>query len=160
MFLQGGAGQKETHHNFFVDQKQLPRPACRFLLSLSDCQELLAHPVKPLYLGAVPMALATIVNGLPLFLLPRWGSRVTSAAVALWGVDAALAGACSLLLPLHLFIRHQHRQGAGRVGAGSRLPAVAIPAKGLGSIQQGLLWQTNCRFWHIFHGCDTAMPPS
>jgi hypothetical protein len=94
-------------------------------MSLSSCMELLRHPDQPLYLGALPMSLATIVNGFPAFLVPRWGHGATTAAVALWGVDAALAGVCVLLLPLHLFVHHQHRCAAFSCWGGASGQSVA-----------------------------------
>ncbi|GAB4813146.1 hypothetical protein N2152v2_000192 [Parachlorella kessleri] len=110
----------------------------RLLTSLSGSKLLLSDPVQPLYLGAIPMSLATIVNGFPLFLAPRWGPAVPTAALVLWAIAAGLSGLCSLLLPLHLFIRHQH-------SLDSVLGAWLLPAiPGLVAAASGALVAQSC----------------
>lgn len=62
-----------------------------------------------LSLGAVPMALATIVDGIVL-LLPTSAEAARTAAVVLWWINAALSVLVSLGAPLAMFTI-QVRQG-------------------------------------------------
>lgn len=45
---------------------------CRFALFPETIRPLLQHPVQSMFIGTIPMALTTIVNGLPVFLLRYW----------------------------------------------------------------------------------------
>ena len=56
----------------------------------------------PMFLGAIPMGLATIINGLVVF------AGRASLALALWQVDAALAALIGLAVPYLMFTRQQH----------------------------------------------------
>lgn len=44
----------------------------RFLLFPETFKPMLRHPVQSMFIGCIPMAMATIVNGLPTFLLQYW----------------------------------------------------------------------------------------
>lgn len=65
-------------------------------------------PVQVLYLGTFPMALATLINGLPVYGLPIWGNAALQWAHLLWGVDVVLSLLTGLLVPCQMFIRKQH----------------------------------------------------
>lgn len=80
------------------------------MLFPSTVKPMLTHPVQSMFLGCIPMALATIVNGLPVFLLHYWAhDAVNTAAVVLWTIDAVLAVLCTLIIPIYMFIRQTHR---------------------------------------------------
>jgi C4-dicarboxylate transporter/malic acid transport protein len=67
---------------------------------------LLDHPVQSMFLGAIPMALVPIINGLPAF---SGLHHPYALAHALWWVDAALAVVTGLLVPFRMFTRQQHK---------------------------------------------------
>lgn len=69
---------------------------------------MLLHPVQSMFLGAIPMGLAVLINGLLLFGEPRWGEAVYALAHALWWIDAALALLVAWLVPCLMFTRQQH----------------------------------------------------
>jgi len=62
-----------------------------------------------MFFGTIPMGLATLINGLLLFGLPRWGEAVLPLALGLWWLDAAMALACGVLIPYLMFTRQEHR---------------------------------------------------
>ncbi|MBV8192910.1 MAG: TDT family transporter [Alphaproteobacteria bacterium] len=66
------------------------------------------HPVMSMFFGAIPMGLATIVNGFLAFGPPLIGDIAISIAHALWWVDAAMSLACGLVVPYFMFTRQQH----------------------------------------------------
>jgi tellurite resistance protein TehA-like permease len=76
-----------------------------------------------MFLGAIPMGLATIINGLLVFGLPLWGKPALSVAHALWWADAAMSVACGLLVPFLMFAIQSH--GIERMTAIWLLPIVA-----------------------------------
>ena len=69
---------------------------------------LFGHPVQSMFLGAIPMGLATIVNGFVTFGAPLFGERATLIASSLWWFDAALALASGWLVPYLMFTRQEH----------------------------------------------------
>ncbi|MDD2705635.1 MAG: TDT family transporter [Acidocella sp.] len=76
--------------------------AARWLLYPREAVLIFTHPVMPMFLGAIPMGLATIVNGLVVF------AGQTGLALALWQVDAVLAAVIGLAVPYAMFTRQQH----------------------------------------------------
>lgn len=69
---------------------------------------LLRHPVQSMFLGAIPMALATLINGLLAFGVAHWGDRAIAIAQVLWWVDAGLAAGIGWLVPYYMFTVHEH----------------------------------------------------
>ena len=67
---------------------------------------LFGHPVQSLYLGAIPMGMATIVNGLLLLWPPEEPFLVT--AHVLWWLDVLLSVASVLLVPFFMFTSQHH----------------------------------------------------
>jgi C4-dicarboxylate transporter/malic acid transport protein len=59
-----------------------------------------------MFVGAIPMGLATIINGLIAF---APSATTIPLAEALWGLDAALALASGLATPYFMFTRQEHR---------------------------------------------------
>src|SRR5215813_3156192 len=90
-----------------------PREACRIF----------AHPVMAMFFGAVPMGLATIVNGFVAFGTPLIGGAAISVAHGLWWVDVAMSLACGLVIPYFMFTRQQH--SLDKVTAVWLIPVVA-----------------------------------
>ncbi len=83
--------------------------AARWLLFYQEAREIFAHATVSMFLGTIPMGLATLINGLLLFGLPRWGEAVLPLALGLWWLDAAMALACGVLIPYLMFTRQAHR---------------------------------------------------
>ena len=83
--------------------------ASRWVFFLSGAKLVFQHPVASMFFGAIPMGLATIVNGLIAFGIPLWG-EATVAAIAepLWWTDVALSLASGLLVPFLMFTQQSH----------------------------------------------------
>lgn len=80
----------------------------RLLLHPDTVAPMLAHPVQSMFLGAIPMGLATLINGLVLYGGPRWGETAHAVAHGLWWLDVALALGAALLVPYLMFTRQEH----------------------------------------------------
>lgn len=80
----------------------------RLLRHRDTVMPLLRHPVQSMFLGAIPMGLIPIVNGMVLFGLPWFGQAALSVAQALWWFDAALAVFVAVLVPFMMFTRQEH----------------------------------------------------
>jgi C4-dicarboxylate transporter/malic acid transport protein len=83
--------------------------AARWLLFFDEARKIFAHATVSMSIGAIPMGLATLINGLLLFGLPRWGAAVLPLALGLWWLDAAMALACGVLIPYLMFTCQAHR---------------------------------------------------
>ncbi len=82
--------------------------AARWVFFFDGARRIFAHPVASMFFGAIPMGLATILNGFIVFGVPLWGARALAIAHALWWVDVVLAVACGLLIPFLMFTRQEH----------------------------------------------------
>jgi len=80
----------------------------RWIFFTADAMPIWAHPVMPMFLGAIPMGLATIINGFLVFGLPHIGPVAVRIATVLWWADAAMAAGVGLLVPYLMFTRQQH----------------------------------------------------
>ncbi|WP_044871105.1 TDT family transporter [Pseudomonas sp. LFM046] len=80
----------------------------RFVLFSDTLRPMLLHPVQSMFLGAIPMGLATLINGLVLFGVPRWDEGVLVLAHGLWWLDVTLALGAALLVPYLMFTRQDH----------------------------------------------------
>ncbi|KAF2279962.1 C4-dicarboxylate transporter/malic acid transport protein [Westerdykella ornata] len=67
------------------------------------------HPVQSLFLGAIPMGFATIINMFVNVCVPAWGGRTIQVAWALWWIDAAVSILCNVWLPFQMIITHKNR---------------------------------------------------
>jgi C4-dicarboxylate transporter/malic acid transport protein len=77
--------------------------AARWAIYPREAVRIFSHPVMPMFLGAIPMGLATLVNGDILF------AHDYSTALPLWGVDAGLSVLVGLGVPLAMILRQTHR---------------------------------------------------
>jgi C4-dicarboxylate transporter/malic acid transport protein len=82
--------------------------AARWILFPHEAHRILSHSVMPMFFGAIPMGLATIVNGFLIFGVTHWGETAVAIALPLWQVDAALAILCGVGVPYLMFTRHVH----------------------------------------------------
>jgi C4-dicarboxylate transporter/malic acid transport protein len=62
-----------------------------------------------MFFGAIPMALATLLNGLLIFGPPYLGAETVRIALPLWWFDVALALICAVAIPYLMFTRQEHR---------------------------------------------------
>jgi hypothetical protein len=63
--------------------------AARWILFFDGARQIFGHSVASMFLGAIPMGLATIINGLLIFGLPLWGKPALCIAHALWCQSAS-----------------------------------------------------------------------
>ena len=80
----------------------------RWIFFPRDAMPIFTHSVMPMFLGAIPMGLATIINGFLAFGITIIGQRAVEIALVLWWVDAALAIGIGLLVPFLMFTRQSH----------------------------------------------------
>ena len=82
--------------------------AARWIFFFEGARRIFEHSVASMFLGAIPMGRATIINGLLVFGLPLWGKPALCIAHALWWVDAAMSIACGLLVPFLMITLQDH----------------------------------------------------
>ncbi|HML82283.1 MULTISPECIES: TDT family transporter [Thiomonas] len=80
--------------------------AARWLFFTQDAMPLLRHPVQSMFLGAIPMALIPLVNGLVLFHPGQ--PAAAELATHLWWIDAALSLLTGWLVPWYQFTAQDH----------------------------------------------------
>lgn len=72
---------------------------------------MLRHPIQPLFLGCIPMALLTIVNGFLAFGVSFYGEELAvNMATALWGLSVFFALIVAWLVPFAMFLLQEHSQ--------------------------------------------------
>ena len=82
--------------------------AARWVLFFEGASRILGHSVVSMFFGAIPMGLATIINGFLVFGVPHWGGAAVRIAEILWWIDAAMAVASGVLIPFLMFTRQRH----------------------------------------------------
>ncbi|GJQ10934.1 hypothetical protein GpartN1_g2725.t1 [Galdieria partita] len=80
----------------------------RWAFYFKDALPMFSHPVQSMFLGAIPMGLSTIVNGVALFCVPVWGAGFVTLAEVLWCINVVLALASCLLVPIYMVSTHEH----------------------------------------------------
>ncbi|OTG84609.1 C4-dicarboxylate ABC transporter [Acinetobacter sp. ANC 5054] len=85
---------------------------CRWILFPKEAKQIFQHPVMCLFLGAIPMALATLLNGALKFGSDLYGVSYQADILRwveyLWYVDVGMAVAIAWLVPFFMFSRQQH----------------------------------------------------
>ncbi len=81
----------------------------RWILFWDEARRIFSHNIVSMFIGTIPMGLATILNGFLMFGVPRWGAGMIDVAHALWWLDVALSIGCGVLLPYFMFTRQDHR---------------------------------------------------
>lgn len=81
----------------------------RFAFDRQAYRSILHDPVQSMFLGAIPMALSTVVNGFVDMGRPIFGAAAFPIAYDLWVVNVVLAAASGFLVPYLMFISHDHR---------------------------------------------------
>ncbi|KUY62037.1 TDT family transporter [Burkholderia sp. RF2-non_BP3] len=97
--------------------------AARWIFYADTIRPMLHHPLQSMFLGAVPMGLAPIINGLVIFAAPHAGEAASQLAYRLWCVDAVLALAVAIAVPYMMFTAQAH--ALERITAVLLLPIVA-----------------------------------
>lgn len=82
--------------------------SARWLMFFNEAKQIFGHATVSMFFGAIPMGLATIINGCVQYGLPLWGGAVIVWAQALWWLDVAMALSCGVLIPFMMFTRQQH----------------------------------------------------
>ncbi|ROL66811.1 C4-dicarboxylate ABC transporter [Pseudomonas protegens] len=80
----------------------------RWVLFFDEARRIFGHSTVSMFFGTIPMGLATIINGLLVFGIPRWGDGVVEVAQVLWWLDVAMSLACGILIPYMMFTRQEH----------------------------------------------------
>ncbi len=84
--------------------------ATRWALFHRYARPLLRHPVQSMFLGALPMALIPLVNGI-VTLFPQWPGA-PQMALQLWCLDVALCLAVGWMVPWMMFVAQEHHLGS------------------------------------------------
>ena len=79
--------------------------AARWILFFDEACRIARHPVMSMFFGAIPMGLATIINGLLIF---GGGETAVWMAHGLWWLDVTMSVACGLLIPFLMFTLQDH----------------------------------------------------
>ena len=82
--------------------------AARWVLFFDQARRIFGHSTVSMFFGAIPMGLATIINGFVAFGMPRWGNTALVIAQDLWWLDMVMAVACGVLIPFLMFTRQNH----------------------------------------------------
>ena len=70
---------------------------------------LLHDPVQSMFLGAVPMALTTVINGFIDMGVAIIGPSAIAIGIGLWVINVLMALASGIIVPFMMFISHDHR---------------------------------------------------
>jgi C4-dicarboxylate transporter/malic acid transport protein len=83
--------------------------AARWVLFPREARRIFGHSVMSMFFGAIPMGLATIINGFLVFGISWLGApAAVGIATTLWWIDAAMAVLCGVAVPFFMFTRHDH----------------------------------------------------
>lgn len=108
--------------------------AARWIMFWDEAKRIFSHSVVSMFIGTIPMGLATIANGFLFFGIPLWGESMIAVAQVLWWIDVALSLGCGVLIPYFMFTRQAH--GIEKMTAVWLLPIVAAE---VAAVSGGLL---------------------
>lgn len=80
----------------------------RWSLFPHEARQIFHHPSMSLFLGAIPMALATLINGLLMYGNTVFGQHLPQLALWLWYIDVVLVISIGWVVPYFMFSRQQH----------------------------------------------------
>lgn len=80
----------------------------RWMLFPQEAKQIFSHPTMSLFLGAIPMALATIINGCLKFGLALNAELFIQIAQVLWYVDVILAVGIAWVVPICMYSVQKH----------------------------------------------------
>ena len=82
--------------------------AARYIIFPWAFGRMIRHPSQSLFLGTIPMALATLVNATVLIAVPAYGQWARDLAWALWWLDVLLTLLCTFGMPLVMIHLHNN----------------------------------------------------
>ena len=83
--------------------------AARWIFFFEGASRIFGHSVVSMFFGAIPMGLATILDGFIVFGPDLIGPSASVAiATGLWWIDMAMAVACGVFIPFLMFTRQEH----------------------------------------------------
>lgn len=80
----------------------------RWIFYGHEARRIFGHNSVSMFIGTIPMGLATIINGCIFFGIARFGDAMVPVAHILWWIDVAMALACGVCIPYLMFTRHEH----------------------------------------------------
>jgi C4-dicarboxylate transporter/malic acid transport protein len=80
----------------------------RWVMFGHEARRIFGHNTVSMFIGTIPMGLATIINGCLAFGIARFGNGIVPVAHVLWWIDVAMSLACGVLIPYLMFTRHEH----------------------------------------------------
>ncbi len=81
----------------------------RLIVDHGAARQILHDPVQSLFLGAIPMAITTLVNGFVDMGVHVMGPVALQIAYPLWLLNVALAVGSAVIVPYAMFVSHEHR---------------------------------------------------
>jgi len=122
--------------------------AARWIMFWDEAKRIFSHNIVSLFIGTIPMGLATIINGILVFGVPRWGNGMVAVAELLWWIDVALSLGCGVLIPFFMFTRQAH--GLDKMTAIWLLPIVAAEVAAVsGGLLAPHLADANAQFYTL-----------
>lgn len=83
--------------------------AARWIMFFEGASRIFGHSIASMFFGAIPMGLATILNGFVVFGPDIVGAEAAmETALILWWIDMAMAIACGVVIPYMMFTRQDH----------------------------------------------------
>jgi C4-dicarboxylate transporter/malic acid transport protein len=80
---------------------------CRNIMFPWVIKLLLRHPTQCMFIGTLPMGLATIVNATVLIVVPAYGDWAKMLSFVLWWIDVALTAVSVTAIPMLMFEAHK-----------------------------------------------------
>ena len=80
----------------------------RWLIFPHEAKQIFKHASMSLFLGAIPMGLATILNGFLKFGVPLYGDTAVQIAQMLWYIDVVMALVIAWIIPFCMYSIQQH----------------------------------------------------
>ncbi|ABI62395.1 TDT family transporter [Granulibacter bethesdensis] len=129
--------------------------AARWVLFGHEARRIFGHNTVSMFIGTIPMGLATIINGCVAFGMDRFGPGIIAVAEMMWWIDVAMSLACGVAIPYLMFTRHEHSLDG--MTAVWLLPVVAAEVAGASggllaphladSANQFTMLVTSCVLW-------------
>lgn len=80
----------------------------RWILFSTEAKQIFSHPMMCLFLAAIPMGLATIINGFLKYGQPLYGDITIQIAEYLWYADVIMALLIAWIVPFCMYRNQQH----------------------------------------------------
>lgn len=81
----------------------------RWMFFFKEASRIFSHSVMSMFFGAIPMGLATIINGFLVFGIAHLGNIAVTIAESLWWLDMLMAIMSGVIIPFFMFTRQDHR---------------------------------------------------